>query len=171
MMLEIVEGANLTMRPFEKQDGPAVYAYWLSDPDWEKFNDSIPTGFTEQDACKFVEELCARDKELRPSWALIHNDTVVGVITLSFEADHESALLGYGVHGDLRGRGLVAESVTTILDSAFHEYPQLTKIQARTHPDNTASIRVLTKLGFSPALAEELTFELLRANWNNERES
>ena len=139
------------MRPFEEGDGAAVYAYWKSDPGWEKYNASVPPGFTLQDANDFVEDMCSRDRMSRPNWALVHEDIVVGVVSLSFDGDHCTALLGFGIHAELRGRGLTAEVVARVLDGAFAEYPNLQTVQARTDAKNMASIRVLRKLGFSKA--------------------
>jgi len=165
------------MRPFSGRDGTAVYAYWKSDPGWEKYNASVPSGFTEQDASDFVEEMCARDRIKQPNWALVHDDIVVGVVSLSFDEDHRTALLGYGIHADLRGRGLVAEAVKRILDCAFAKYPKLYTIQASTDAKNIASIRVLKKLGFTEEYAlgdkpEENgastlggAYQLLRTEW------
>ncbi len=158
------------MRPFSVGDGAAVHAYWKSDLGWEQYNESVPSGFTEKDASDFVEEMCARDRVLQPNWALIYDDTVVGVVSLSFEEGHRTALLGYGIHGELRGRGLVMEAVTKILNCAFAKHLQLAAIQARTDTANTASIRVLKKLGFVDDNAQAGTFQLLRAEWEAEND-
>jgi RimJ/RimL family protein N-acetyltransferase len=174
---------NLSMKPFEEGDGAAVYAYWKSDPGWEKYNASVPLGFTEQDANDFVEEMYSRDRMIRPNWALVHEDIVVGVVSLSFDGDHRTALLGYGVHAKLRGRGLTIEAVATVLDGAFSEYPKLQTVQARTDAKNVASIRVLKKLGFSKvnapgdkaeepdASAHDSTFHLMRTEWRTRNDA
>lgn len=165
------------MRPFAENDGAAVYQYWKSDPGWERFNTSVPSGFTHKDASRFVADMCARDRDEKPNWALVHNNVVVGVASLSFDDEHRTALLGYGIHSDLRGRGLCAEATRRVLDCAFSGYPELHTVRAHTDADNGASIRVLQKLGFSEErdsgdkasdgrpTRHGTTFRLLRAEW------
>lgn len=175
MIADSMQTANLVMRPFSAGDGPAVYAYWKSDVGWEKYNESVPFGFTEQHANDFVMEMRARDRVMQPNWALVYDGVVMGVVSLSFNEDHHMALLGYGIHAELRGRGLVIEAVTEVLDCAFAHYPELDAIQALTDAENAASIRVLGKLGFVdvPEHAVEsgetgkrgFTFRLMREKW------
>jgi RimJ/RimL family protein N-acetyltransferase len=147
MIPDNIKAGNLTLRPFEETDAAAVYAYWKSDPGWEKYNASVPSGFTQRDASDFIEEMRSRDRMNQPTWAVVHKRIVVGVVSLSLDEEFHSALLGYGIHAELRGRGLTAESVRRVLDAAFAEYPNLRTIKARTDARNLASIRVLEKLG------------------------
>jgi RimJ/RimL family protein N-acetyltransferase len=178
MIPDRLQTARLLMRPFANGDAAAVFRYWQSDPDWVRFNESVPAGFSPEDANSFVTEMCARDRRERPNWALVYEDTVVGVVSLSFENEDQIAVLGYGVHADLWGRGLCAEAATKVLDCAFAVYPALHTVRAHTHVDNSASARVLQKLGFSkehtpgrdlgdgePA-SHGPTFHLLRAEWS-----
>ncbi len=141
--------ANLLMRPFAIGDGSAVYEYWQSDPGWEQYNASVPSGFSKMNADNFVTEMCGRDRSEQPNWALIHDNIVVGIVSLTFEQDHRIVVIGYGIHADLRGRGLCAEAATTVLSYAFSSYPKLRMVRAHTDMANSASIRVLMKLGFS----------------------
>ena len=164
-----LQSANLMMRPFHIGDGPAVYEYWKSDPGWEQFNTSVPSGFTVKDAIDFVTEMSKRNRINQPNWALVHDDTVVGVVSLNFEKGHRSASLGYGIHAELRGRGFCAAAARQVLGLAFSTFPQLEKVLARTDPKNRASIAVLNKLGFSrlQSSANEV-FCLLRSVWESQ---
>jgi len=139
---------HLQLRPFQTEDAAAVFAYWLSDPGWERFNASVPANFTRADAAQFVAQLCARDRADRPHWAILHQGSVVGVVSLTFEQSHRIAVIGYGVHANLRGRGLAAEAASAVIHAAFASRPQLMKIRAHTDYQHTASMRVLEKLGF-----------------------
>ena len=160
-------------------DASAVLAYWKSDPGWERFNSSIPSKFTEKDAEDFVAEMCGRSREGLPNWAVVHKGQVVGVVSLTFEQDYRISVIGYGIHGDLRGRGLAVEAAQTVIDHAFANYSRLRKIRAHTDAENVASIRVLEKLGFSREgvlrsnqfvkgqFCDEAIFGLLREEWSN----
>ena len=88
-----LQTANLLMRPFAPGDGAAVYAYWRSDPGWERFNTSVPSGFTEKDANDFVAEMCCRRRSDQPHWALVHDNIAVGVVSLTFEEGHKAAIV------------------------------------------------------------------------------
>lgn len=148
MIPEHLNTANLHLRPFVYGDGLSVYRYWQSDSGWVRFNQSVPSKFTECDASDFVAEMASRDRNQQPNWALVHQHTVVGVVSLSFDNGHRTATVGYGIHAGLRGRGFCAEAVRLVMESAFAEYAELEQICAFTDQENSASIRVLEKLGF-----------------------
>ena len=165
MIPDDLKTKRLSLRPFVKSDAAKVYAYWKSDPGWERYNASIPENFTEADAADFVEEMRFRDRSKQPNWAILHNSDVVGVVSLSAD-DPQSMLLGYGIHAELRGGGLVVEDVQTVLAEAFAAYPGLDCIKARIDSRNVASMRVLAKLGFAPVGEADDEFSLERASWN-----
>ncbi len=177
MTLDRFDTANLMLRPFTKEDASAVFAYWSSDSAWERFNATVPSNFTPYDAESFVAEMSARSRVDRPNWAVVHLGVVVGVVSLTFEHHFGIAVIGYGIHGDLRGRGFVVEAASTVIDQAFANYPQLEKIRAHTDWQNAPSRRVLEKLGFTHEgtlrsnqfikgrFCDEAVFGLLRKEW------
>ena len=57
------------------------------------------------------------------------------------------SLLGYDLNRSHWGQGLMGEALTAILDFGFGAM-QLNRVEALTFPQNTASKRLLTKLGF-----------------------
>ena len=148
MLPERLDTARLHLRPFSRADGTAVFDYWSSDPDWPGFNQSVPAGFSETEAEKFVAELISRDRETEPSWAVMLDGKVVGVVSLKFEQSHRVAVIGYGIHGSIRGRGLSGEASRAVIDAAFASYAGLRRIRAHTDARNLSSMRVLEKLGF-----------------------
>jgi RimJ/RimL family protein N-acetyltransferase len=177
MVPERLKTTRLMLRPFSVADAHAVFSYWQSDPGWERYNASVPSDFSERDAQAFVTEVCARSREDSASWAVVHRETVVGIVSMTFEQNHRIAVIGYGIHGDLRGRGLSAEAARVVLEHAFAAYPQLRRVRAHTDADNSASIGVLMKLGFSREgtlrrnqfvkneFRDEVVFGLLREEW------
>ena len=140
---------NFALRPFDLDDAGAVYEYWQSDPAWERFNASVPTDYSLDDATEFVAGMLARDRATSPNWAIVHDGRVVGVVSLTLEPGARVGVIGYGVHGQLRGKGLAMQAARTVIDHAFDGYPDLARIRAHTDADNIASMRVLEKLGFS----------------------
>ena len=120
-----------------------------SDPGWARFNRSVPNDFIDGDAEQWVADMLTRIREDQPNWAITLDDRVVGVVSLTFEQDHTIAVIGYGIHGDLRGRGMSAEAAKVVIYQAFESYPQLRKIRAHTDARNLKSIKVLEKLNFT----------------------
>jgi RimJ/RimL family protein N-acetyltransferase len=55
--------------------------------------------------------------------------------------------IGYILHPDHWGRGLASEALTAVIARVFERHP-IPAISADIDPRNTASIRLLTKLGF-----------------------
>lgn len=167
----------MTLRPFRRDDASAVLEYWRSDIGWPKFNVSVPTDFGEKDAINFAVEMSERDRESRPNWAIVYCGQVSGIVSLSFEQDHQICVLGYGIHGQLRGRGFSAEAVRAAIGIAFSSYDRLQRIRAHTDAENAASMRVLYKVGFikegilrknqyvKGQLRDETIFGLLRSDW------
>ena len=179
MIPERLDTERLKLRPFTPADGRAVFDYWNSDPNWARFNDTVPAEYTETDAEKFVAELISRDRESQPSWAVMLNRKVVGVVSLTFEQSHRIAVIGFGVHGAVRGQGLSGEAAKAVIDGAFSSYPRLRKIRAHTDARNVGSMRVLEKLGFlregmlrsnqyaKGEFVDEAIFGLLRKEWSS----
>ena len=74
--------------------------------------------------------------------------------------------------GELEEKTIVVGEPTAVLKCAFDCYPQLQKVLARTDAKNTASIRVLDKLGFSRELIHakdepvaETIYGIMRDEW------
>jgi RimJ/RimL family protein N-acetyltransferase len=177
MIADQLESANLSLRPFSIEDATAVFEYWRSDPAWERYNASLPRNFSLDDAREFVRKMRARSRATSPSWAILHQGRVVGVVSISFEQDHRIAVIGYGVHGDLRGKGLSVEATSKVINEAFEHYPGLAKIRAHLDAENAPSSRVLEKLGFlhegtlrknqyvKRNFVDEAIYGLLREDW------
>ena len=163
MSPKLLPTRRLVLRPFDRGDEDEVFAYWSSDPDWEKFNASVPSGFTLEDARLFVTEIIRRDRTTQPSWAIVHSNKVVGIVSLSYEHQHRSAVIGYGIHASLRGRGMVVEATKRVIRNAFEIHRQLGDLKANIDPENRASARVLEKLGFRQTGAE---YQLLREDFS-----
>lgn len=73
---------------------------------------------------------------------------VVGYIGFwRFLPVHHRAELGYALHPDLWGQGLMSEAVAATLHHGFHGLG-LHSVEATVSPDNQASIRVLERNGF-----------------------
>jgi len=86
-------------------------------------------------------------------WALV--DAVSGAFVGSaclwnWDRSEARADLGYLIDPSRWGQGLASEALVPIVDFGFRRMA-LDRVDAHVHPENLASIRVLTKLGFRPA--------------------
>jgi len=65
----------------------------------------------------------------------------------SFEQQYRRAEVGYRLGREYWGRGLMSEALTALIQFAFDEL-ELIRLEADTDPRNTASIRLLERMGF-----------------------
>ena len=63
------------------------------------------------------------------------------------EMRNNRAEIGYWLSPNHHGRGLGTRAVQLALEAAFR-YTNVNRIEAKVHPDNAPSIRLLSKLGF-----------------------
>ena len=175
MLPEEIQTDRLALRPFSLTDAAAVFDY-SSDPAWGLYQ-SLPSPYTRPDADRFVAKLILRDREESPTWAMTLEGRVIGIVSVSFLSEHRIAVLGYGVHTLLWGKGFCVEATRAVLNASFRSYEQLKRLRAHIDARNLASIRVLEKLGFSHegtlrsnqyergTFVDEGIFGLLREDW------
>ncbi len=74
-------------------------------------------------------------------WGIVQGPRLIGTVAVT------DAELGYSLHPDFWGQGLVTEACQTALNTAFSD-PAVAEIKAEVWADNVGSLRVLAKLGF-----------------------
>ena len=75
--------------------------------------------------------------------------THIGELCFKGLSEKGIAEIGYGIADDYQGCGYATEAVAALTDWAFKQ-PGVTCIMAETEASNTASQRVLEKIGFMP---------------------
>lgn len=77
---------------------------------------------------------------------------VIGSVHLSglMRGAFQSCNLGYALDAVCQGRGLMHEALAAVIGEAFSPRLNLHRIQAAVRPENTRSLGVLARLGFSP---------------------
>lgn len=141
--------ARLHLRPLGAGDAPAVFAY-ASQPGFFRYLDvpeRVREAYEPNDAQVHIRDLQALSVEGFPHWGIIPNDVGVPVGAIRFRPATDVRLpeLGYGLGPSWWGRGYVTEAAQTILPWALRQVPA---VVARLMPENTASQRVLARLGF-----------------------
>ena len=84
-------------------------------------------------------------------WAVVENESgrMIGTCGFtSFDLPHDSAEIGYVLNPEFHGKGYATEAATRVLEFGFSEL-SLHRIEARFMKENTASLRVMEKLGMT----------------------
>lgn len=105
------------------------------------------------EAKKFIEKIengIAGNKSIYWVITLKNDDALIGTIciwNISFEND--MAELGYELHPNFQGKGMMQEAITKVIDYCFRKMKVKT-ITALPHPDNRKSINILLRNKFIP---------------------
>lgn len=173
---EIIQTERLRLRPFQLDDVDEVYSY-AQDPEWSRYLRVLPRPYGRGDAERFVASQLLLDRVKHPAWAVVHEGTVMGGINLRFNFQHRSAELGYSIGRRYWNRGFASEAAQGVIHAAFSTHPELNRIHARADVENTASQRVMGKVGMKKEgvlrlsrvergeAFDEAWFAVLRAEW------
>lgn len=118
----------------------------------------------EEDAMNLIRLIqIGRQKSDSINWAirLKENGLLVGTIGyVRIHAEHNKAEIGYMLHKDLFGQGIMSEAMEAILSFGI-EKMKLHRIEAVIDPGNIASEKLLKKFGFEYEghLKENFLFE------------
>lgn len=108
---------------------------------------------TTEEAVAFIRKInTAIDNNENIIWAIALQDnpgTLIGTITFwHIYKEHYRAETGYMLHPAYWNKGFMKESLLAIIDYGFNVM-KLHSIEARIHPDNLVSGRLLEKTGFT----------------------
>lgn len=111
--------------------------------------DGLPYPYTETDAEEYINSMLMADKNKTFAFAITVDDKVVGSIGV-FRCDNihsRTAEMGYYIGEPYWGCGLATSAVTQMCTYIF-EHTDIIRIFAEPFAYNTASCRVLEKVGF-----------------------
>ncbi len=121
-----------------------------SDKQVNKFLDRPKSGNI-TDAEKFIEKINSGiNNNQSVYWAITlkTSDTLIGTICLwNISIEKSMAEIGYELHPDFQGKGLMQEAITKIIDYGFNKM-KLKTVTAFTHPANNRSTNLLLKNNF-----------------------
>jgi [ribosomal protein S5]-alanine N-acetyltransferase len=148
--------ARLILRQLEERDAPEIFLL-RSNETVNQFIDR-PRAETINDATQFIQNINARIATTQALyWAIVpKNDTkLAGTICLfNFDEKQNKAEIGYELLPDHQGMGIMYEAFSSVVSYCF-EHMQLGSIEAFTHAQNAASIKLLEKNDFSKTGHEE----------------
>jgi ribosomal-protein-alanine N-acetyltransferase len=169
---------RLTLRPFEITDADDVFNY-ARDREFGRYL-PVPDPYTRADAEQYVAIQVEADWSKQVSLAIDYQGSVVGGIDIRIDAADRNAGMGYALARPLWGRGLVTEAAQAVIALAFAEYG-LHKVWAHADVRNTASWRVMEKLGMSREgllrehhvvrgeFGDMFSYGILRTEWERAR--
>lgn len=147
-----IETARLRLRPHRPGDADAV-AQSLADFQVARMLARVPAPYDRQDATDWLSRVRSG---LTPDWALAittGDDVHIGVVGL--ELRHGLWHLGYWLNRYYWGKGLMSEAASAAIERFFRRMPEVV-LHSGAFADNTASLRIQEKLGFSVKSCSDL---------------
>lgn len=176
IMPDVIQTARLTLRRWQLGDAGHVLAY-AQDPEWSRYLHSLPSPYERRHAEAFVARQVLLDAASHPSWAIVLDGVVVGGINLRLWPEHRLGELGYSIARSHWNRGYITEAAGAVVDTAFRTCTDLNRIRAFADARNTASQRVMQKIGMTKegtlrqnrvergTFVDEAWFGVLRHEW------
>jgi [ribosomal protein S5]-alanine N-acetyltransferase len=141
---------RLVLRPVSHEDADAVFSLR---------SDSRVMEYLDRPLAKTIED--AHELIGRIEQALKHNEGITWAITLKTDPkligtigfwqitkEHFRAEIGYLLHPDWQGKGLMQEAISKVIDYGFNNL-RLHSVEANVNPGNQASIRLLERNHFT----------------------
>ncbi len=164
-----IETDRLVLRDRVEDDWEAIMEF-AADPQAVKFMGWGPN--SEEETKKFIQDSIARQKadpRLAYDFAIVLKETgklIGGGGVIISSPEHKQGWIGYIINREVWGQGIATEASNAFLELGFAQLG-LHRIYATVDPGNTASVRVLEKLGMRrEALFLENKFE--KGAWRNE---
>ena len=158
--LPTLSGSDLSLRWLTAADLPALMAIFAN-PEVVRYMATEPLD-TREAAERYL--LSIHEGFLSGGlyqWGIEHNGAIVGTCTLAgIDRDNRTAEIGFALGREHWGRGLILRALPLVIEFAFNRL-KLHRIGADADPRNSASIRVLEKLGFQrEGLVRECYFHM-----------
>lgn len=149
-----LETGRLLLRPFTEADAPALYEC-CKDP-----RVGIAAGWPPHKSVEDSVEAIRTVFSAPHTFALVEkgSGTLIGSAGFTGRGREGEDELGYALHPDWWGRGLMTEAARELLRYAFAER-QLRIVWCSHYAENPASRRVIEKCGFERVCTETLTDE------------
>lgn len=145
-----LETTRLILRGFEDRD-TATFARYRSDPQVARYQ-GWEAPYSLAQAARFVEEMKTLQPGIPGRWyqiALEHKHSRKLIGDCAFQIlmeDQRQAEFGITLARAYQGQGYAAEAITCLLDYLFNRLT-LHRVRANCDPANTASARLLERLG------------------------
>ena len=146
----LITTERLLLRQVNNNDVDEIF-FLRSNERVMKFLDRTPAK-TINDASDFIQKITEQEKNNEAiTWAItIKGETkLIGTICFwKILKEHYRAEIGYQLHPEHWGKGIMQEAITEVLNYGF-KIMNLHSIEANVNPGNKASIRLLEKNNFT----------------------
>lgn len=177
----LLETTRLLLRPIEKNDAEAVFAY-RSDAWVNRYQGWIPASIS--DVNYFINYKVSQEINLPGTWiqlVLVTKNTheLIGDIGVHFlSADTFQVEMGCTLNKLYHGKGYALEALKGTISYLFHELNKR-RIIASIDPRNDSSIRLYERLGFRKEAhfresiylngewVDDLVYAILKDEWKN----
>ena len=145
----VLESARLIIRPLRVSDLDAIYAsvnHWPA----VRYTSSIPYPCDPSDVLEYIHKSLQEGEDGDSSLLGAEDRSTgqyVGQVGLTYALETQEAELSYLLDPRVQGKGFATEAARTIMAWGFQERT-LDAVFARVFVPNTASHRVLARLGF-----------------------
>jgi ribosomal-protein-alanine N-acetyltransferase len=140
---------RLNLRRISDEDGEEIF-FLRSDKEMLQFLDRDPAQSIDE-ARQWIRTINEGiDSNQYIAWAIALKNAPRLLGTISFwniKKEHYRAEIGYALHPQLQGQGLMQEAMTVVLDYGFHTI-KLHSVEANVNPNNRRSIQLLERNGF-----------------------
>jgi ribosomal-protein-alanine N-acetyltransferase len=140
----VIRTARLTLRNFDPADAADMFEM-NSDPAVIKYTGDDPFDSVEA-ARKFINGYEAYKKYGCGRWTVLFGGTYAGWCGLNFNFDVQETDLGFRLKKNFWSKGIATEAAQACVDYGLRNLG-LTRIIGRAMEENSASIRVLEKVG------------------------
>ena len=115
----------------------------------ENLRDGLPYPYTEQDGTDYISTMLSVDENETFAFAITVDNKVIGSIGVFRQENihRQTAELGYFIAEECWGKGIMSEAVKQTCEYVFDK-SDIIRIYAEPFAYNTASCRVLEKVGF-----------------------
>lgn len=147
-MRNLLKTKHLLLRSIKLDDADRIEGF-ASDYDIAKTTINIPHPYPKGSAVHFVKSILEKKEQgLLVNYVICSKqmNSFIGLIDLSIHPEHEHAELGYWIGKPYWNQGYGTEAATAIINDGFKNH-HLNKIYARAFKNNTASRRIMEKVG------------------------
>lgn len=145
----VIQTERLVLRATTLADAPQLF-YLRSSPIVMQYIDRPrPSAVADiETLINTIQQRIASGEGIEWGITLLGDDTYIGSISFHrIEPDKDLAEVGYLLHPDHHGKGIMHEAITAVLQFGFHSLG-LKVVAAEIHADNIASKALVVKSGF-----------------------
>jgi ribosomal-protein-alanine N-acetyltransferase len=136
---------RLVLRPFGLGDVDDMVAMG-GFPTWD--GTGPPRPYTRRHAEELVAQRVLDPWDTKPAFAIVLDGTVIGVVGMTINREHETAVFGYSLQEKHWGKGITSEAVRAVLSWALRDLG-LEKVSAEADVRNERSWRLMEKVGMT----------------------